>query len=829
MKYEKIILKGYKRLSLNHIDYIEITPQNKIQLILGTNGSGKSSLIKEISPLPATPAEYHKEGYKYVEITHLGNRYILKSLFIAGGNKFHFIKNDEELNPGGTSSTFKELVKKEFNYTPEIHELMTGEHNFHEMSVAERRNWFIKIPDVDYSYAISYFLRLKEQHRDLQGAIKLSQSRLVQESEKLLTPEAEIKQREEIKLLNEALNDLLMVKTGNFVSQSDVVSDISVIDQKIIQQTESLLDCRNRFKNLECFDNIESIDTSIIDTQSMIQSLTSESDRLCKSIESKQKTLDILKENNIKSLDDLEEQNKKISDNVIRLEKQLNLFLKFQDNKQAFSALLSVYDHLTEIASSIPENKEKKFNVKDYETCVTGHKVLVDRLNFFTAKQQEHLAKKKELEHLKNHSQIECPKCQHRWYQGYSDEAYNENEKLIQAFEKDIAYTNKALDDNMKFIEACKSYLEYYRVYSNITRSWEILNPLWEYILVNNVIFENPSLISNILENLKIDFQIFIKIDEELAHLANNAKIKETLSKDQALGVDNLSKEIETDNNLLFEITNKIRQNKNKLKQLQVYKQSAVFIENSGRIIETLIEQRNNKTNQIQEIAKQELINEAIKLIRLELSQREQLISKIDIQKALVKNIQSQVDEMSEKTSLYSMAIKELSPSEGLIAKGLTGFINHFVRQMNTFIKKIWLYPLEIVPIIPTEDGIDLDFKFEVRINDNLVIPDINKASSAMREIIDLAFRMTSMPYLKLSEAPLFLDEPGANMDHIHRANYNRYINELSINSNFSNVFMISHYHDSYGSFSNTDYIVLDSRNIKALNESAYNKNCVIK
>ena len=145
MLIKKLILSGYKRLALNHINYIEFTPENKIQLILGSNGSGKSSLLKELSPLPANHIEFSKDGYKIIEILHNNSHYLLKSIFSSSGNKFYFIKNNEELNPGHTSSVYKELVKKEFNITQETHDLMTGYDKFHSMSVSERRNWFTKI------------------------------------------------------------------------------------------------------------------------------------------------------------------------------------------------------------------------------------------------------------------------------------------------------------------------------------------------------------------------------------------------------------------------------------------------------------------------------------------------------------------------------------------------------------------------------------------------------------------------------------------------------------------------------------------------------------
>ena len=77
MKINKLILSKYKRFFLTNIDYLEYTPYNNIQVIIGPNGVGKSQLLKELSPLPADiNKNYNSNGYKYIELEH--NNYIYK-------------------------------------------------------------------------------------------------------------------------------------------------------------------------------------------------------------------------------------------------------------------------------------------------------------------------------------------------------------------------------------------------------------------------------------------------------------------------------------------------------------------------------------------------------------------------------------------------------------------------------------------------------------------------------------------------------------------------------------------------------------------------------
>ncbi len=61
MKIQKLVLKHYKRLQLNQITEFTFIPKETIQIVIGTNGSGKSSVMAELSPLPPDPKDYLKE------------------------------------------------------------------------------------------------------------------------------------------------------------------------------------------------------------------------------------------------------------------------------------------------------------------------------------------------------------------------------------------------------------------------------------------------------------------------------------------------------------------------------------------------------------------------------------------------------------------------------------------------------------------------------------------------------------------------------------------------------------------------------------------------
>lgn len=824
MRIESLELIGFKRLSLNNIKYLKITPINIIQLILGTNGSGKSSLLKELSPLPANPTEYHKDGSKIIMIVHNNSRYELKSIFSSTGNKFWFIKDGEEQNPGGTTTVYKELVKKEFNITQDVHDLMTGLTGFHNLSVAERRNWFTKLSDVDYTYAVQYYQRLKEQYRDVTGAIKLNQSRLVQESEKLLKPEEEVQYRKEIEELNKLLSLLLEAKSPIVKTKSDLEKNCLQQESQIETLANQLFKYRRLFLNDEGFQSPQEIDDTIIDVRSQIQVEELRIQELCKNIEQQQITIDTLQKNNIESVTDFDSSVTVISEELDTLYRQLRHDLRFSDANQAYQALLSIYENLVEVAHNLEVNTDKIYSRDNYVASLEQQKHLTQQFTEKNAILDKMILSCKEMEHARDHNQIECPRCKYSWIKGYSLDNYEGLQRAIGIQINDIEKIQIKLNELETHIVKMKEYLEQYRVYINISRSWEILNPLWNYLLNSNILFEDPKRIPSLLEGLKIDLQIWIKIDETNKRLKETSELRELIMKNQETDITHMRDTAEQMNLQLYRLNSSLQVTKTKLSRIQLYKQIVQEVQQCQAQLEAMLNKREDTYKEMIDVSRKETVNDLIQFVQLELNKREQVISKINIQKALVASIEIQIAELAEYVEIYKLAIKELSPAEGLIAKGLTGFINHFVTQMNNFIKKIWLYPLELIPIAPDEEeGLDLDFKFAVRINESHPIPDIKLASSAMKEVIDLAFRIVSMPYLGLETAPLFLDEFSKGLDHAHRESAFYAITSLLTSSNFSQVFMISHYEQSYGSLKNADITVLCPSNVVLPKGLAFN------
>lgn len=804
---------------LNNINYIKITPKNKIQLILGTNGSGKSSILKEMSPLPGTPNEFDKDGYKVIEISHRGSKYICRNIFSSSGNLYSIEKDGEILYEGSVASVYKEHVYKEFGITQEIFDVVTGQNPFTSMSVSERRQWFTKISSSDYSFAIKYYNKLQENLRDSQGAVKTSQSRLVQESNKVLSKEDEEKYREQIKLCRETLEHLLNLKSNVSGDIRQYQHRLQHIEQELTKKTQESLLVFKSVLSKRHFNTEEQLISLITDSTYELGAISKSLQRTYEIIEEKQKTIHALEQANAQSVQDLHLKGDELGKQIIRFKSMLRTELDFVDAQRASQAMETISPLFREIFTSIPVNVNNKFSRSNFERANETLQTCKENLFKLENLHNEGLARKKEMEYNREHHVLNCPNCNHKWVKGYSEDLYKEVSDKIEKIVESINKNKQTKEETERYLEEANLFYQYYRSFKSLISSWSILGPFWDYLVTKDIFYQNESTEEvfplQLFEVIKEDIEIQIHIQKVLKELDEiNNLIK--LTKDNSS--NDLAKLKEEVKYLTLEYQKdqiKERTLRDNLNFLNEYKKAYEFIRNEQVSIESLISEREGITEKIVDINKQSILNDEILRIKTELTQYEQVVSKLDIQKALVAQLESQIQEHQRKVELYKLAVKSLSPKEGLIAKGLTGFINHFLMEMNDFIKKIWTYPLELMPIsICEDDGVDLDYRFPVKVNERSEITDVAKGSSAMKEVIDLAFRIVSMKYLGLSDFPLHLDEFGARMDHTHRHTAFNVVTNLITASDFSQIYMVSHTEQSYGSMKNTDVTVLCGSNV---------------
>lgn len=828
MKILEIELKGYKRLSLNKIETIKINPFNKFHWILGTNGSGKSCLIKEISPLPAAPANYHKGGFKKILLEHRGINYKLSSDFSGPKNLFSFIilrdTGEEELNPGYTSTVYTNLVFQHLGITKEFHELSVGAIEFDRLSPNERKQLLTKISDTDYSFALSYFQKLLSVYRDTVGSVKTDQNRLIEAKAKLISKDEETFLIEEIATLRSKVKSLMEVCPHPSTPVNIATQRLKDLQSQICVSSKSFKQKLKANTKLFPLPSKDYLQTKLMTLDSEVMFLENTSKKSFEQLHEIEKKLKVFQLVHNTDALTLQTEITETQDELKLLEKDLKTTIKVSSSQLLLEQFDNWQRELEHIVSTLIPDPSLELNQSDLQESIREYQRGESFLVLCESRKEFLSFKINDIENCQHEEKVECPKCSHRWIPGKSLDDLRKLEEEKSLLEEKVVNAKIKMDNLKKIIQKTEAYFQGLDYLNNFIWTHVLFKPFWEFIIYENIHKKHPETLLKEVLTFKHDLKILKVIEDAEMHLKDLKHKKELLDNQGTLNINSL---LETQKYLNEEISQVYDKREKVFTELSYLKQKKSLHD----FITTSIEEA--KAWQIKAEAcfkenfdhfQREKLSDFILETNTIILAKEKVLRSVEIQKAQVEILENNLVETTEFSKVLKAAVQELSPSEGIIAKGLTGFINHFVGLVNGLIRKVWLYNMELVPILPNDDNnIELNYKFSVKVKEDIV-PDISDCSSGQKEIINLAIRIVALSFLRLDHGPLFLDEFGARMDVAHKASAFEAVANLLSTSNFTQIFMISHFEGSYNSSLEADITVLCPANIQLPSGLAYNQ-----
>lgn len=812
MKITKLTLHRYKRLFLGEIETLVLTPENKLSLILGKNGIGKSSLLVQLTPLPANLTKDFKEGgYKIIELEQHNDNFILTS-GVSGGKKHSFLKNDVELNQGGTLRVQTELVKEHFNITPHINNVLLGLNTFTTMSPNERKKWITEISNVDYTYAITVYNRMKQRHRDITGGIKLLTSNIAKVELDVLEDTEVKKINEDIEVLSKFIEHLLTL----VVHTDDTIPNISDMLGTVSKSSTAIS------KILSENANLRTINTNDIQTK-----LTVNASRLN----------NIVKQMDVVNKDIIEIENFKLytntSDDVYKLKDKLTSIISEANSiplKADVNDMIGVpakYDYIaTDITSLLSEltkydttdsNTSRYNEFLDKKNTITG---IINRLNNNISRIEDELKRYAKL--LDDDNKIKCSECGNEWHNNYDTTAVHNLKDELLAYNTKLDKYKVGYDKVMSVLSDITTKRDTIQAFKNVIYANSTLKPVWDYILDNTDMHGSNIELYKRAESVIVSLNVWAKVLEAHNELIGvNKKISELeLYKDVAnkVNVDNANKLTDTLNQLSEERSGIIIEQEKLSNLLKVRSNYDQLVNTTKAGIHKWYVTKDTAYVKLRNKYLRDTIT-SLKEIHIELTNR---LNNNNTVKARVMKDTQLLSDYKKKEKVIAIMLKELSPSEGLIAKSINSFLNVFLEDINTLINTIWTYDMRILPCEVSVDN-DLDYKFQVLVDNRDIIDDVGKTSSSMREIIDLVFRIMFMKYIGLHNTPLMLDEFGRTFDTEHRITAYNTVDKILM-SNFTQVFMVSHFESMYGRFINSDVCVLNRDGVDLNNIDSFNK-----
>lgn len=174
-------------MGVNEIEIDFLKAKNKIILITGPNGGGKTSMLSCLHPFANNGnldvrndnplVIVGKEGYKEIHYIDGTDTYIIKHYYTQNKEshtiKSYIEKNGTELNPNGNQTSFKDIVKEELDIEPDYLKLVrlgNNVTNFIDHKAAERKAFMGKIlSEVDIY--LKYFKKINKDMIELKSVI----------------------------------------------------------------------------------------------------------------------------------------------------------------------------------------------------------------------------------------------------------------------------------------------------------------------------------------------------------------------------------------------------------------------------------------------------------------------------------------------------------------------------------------------------------------------------------------------------------------------------------------------------------------------------------
>ncbi len=814
MKINYLELYGYTRLSLNNIKRFRYEPKEIVQLILGTNGSGKSSVFLELSPNPADKDFYTKDGYKEISITHNGHDYLLKSWF-SEGNQHSFIKDGIELNDGWTITVQKKKVWEEFGYNAEMHNLLTGKDKFTGMAPPLRRKLFTQLSDSNLDYALGVYNRAATRSRDITGALKLLKKRLVAEIAKIVDDQKVQSVLDYRNAIEVEIDTLYRMREQQDFSHQELQQRKHQAESDLVRHCNALF----RLKGLWANKTIwlpEEYDTEIQSTRDTITSIRTQIDLLTKEHGELMENLKAYQATGGSSVQELQTRLEAVQrDKTALLDTQV-LKLNWTQPEAALSALQSNVESLSETLTALPENRERLLSQANLSEA--RDKELAVREDLFKAEQklQEFRHVLSHLDQLRKGEQTQCPNCHHRWILGFTPEAHEKVTRDLEAGASFVAARKKAQAELLEVVERNQAYGNLFREYARCVRTLPTLSPLWEFLAREDLVANAPRAALTVIGQAAYDLEIQRRAGLMDVEIGKTKDLLGLAIKANSQDIDKVSTRLERIDEELGILTKSLHAHNTQLTEL-VRTQTQV---REFMVIEAKIRQYEQEyTNHHQALVKSlknEIMSDCLRQLQIELAQQQNLLNEINLQKGIVKDIDDQIQKLTMDDEAMKLVVSALSPTEGLIAEGLLGFIHAFLRRMNAIIRKVWTYPMEVQDCNNDAEAADLDYKFPIRIKQmTKPIDDVKDGSDGQKKIIDMAFRITAAHYLGFDDWPLYFDEPDANFDDEHKQAIPRLIQQLADQTQAKQVFIISHDFAQYASFGVCDVTVLSTDNIR--------------
>lgn len=829
MFWKRIDIQGY--LPFTHVgnkrvavDFVE-----PCTAILGGNGSGKSSMLRLLNPIPATRTDFVKDGKVVKVLEHAGHVYTLTSDFSNATAPHSFKKDDIELNLSGTTDTQRDLCAEHLGWSNLINDLMSGSIHICSMQKAQRKQLFSSAYPSDLSFVLEYHKKVCSQIRTFANQIKLLQNRegslvssLIDENERSRMSEWRATALSIIDRIDKA-NLLLENEISQLKAKSEYSNDHQIDPEKLRIQLET---------------ETHDLKTMLLDpshTRLVGNDLQAEALRIRYAhVKQEKDFLDDKKNGILKNLSSIRDEldkftrikNAPASDKKDELNNELILIDKEMTELQQHPSWKEVpsiqADRINLITDLVPALNEIVASLHGYAGKLIGNEELSklrsenDSYTFtlnglITEKVglDNQLASQRSRKSMmtQNSYPSDCSRvCGLRATLEASIRDIDLRIAEIEARLKDIHETSVKIDAKLK---ANQSVLQ------EVSPALPIMKNLYDklsenYLLdlalngesfvdcLNNHCGDITNRIVRGIESSKIYHrykELFDRkesIKNTLIMMESNEKVNLSLEVIDDIINDKQSK-LEAGIKELDDVESKIA---SVAKTEQLVSDAGSHVANMSDLIKKLNDTLNKKIIDNRIEFDKILINEHLNVKNSISTKLREIERTLDEQKRIIDILNTEIkptlEDLRKQKMDWELMETGLSPTKGLPCIYLVRFMNRLISRANAIISRIWYCDMELAYIDEKET---LDFTISVILNKSTTVKDISLCSKGQAEVINLAMLLAiCIERGYLNQYPILLDEVDGALTPEHRANLVQLLSDLIDDGTIKQMMLVNHF-----------------------------------
>lgn len=769
----QVEVSNSERIDLPPFTY---TPGSPVNVVLGNNGSGKTSLLTILSLFPIERSSIGKDGFIRITIKNDHHKYTLTTT----EKTYSFIKDDDtELNMSGNISMQYQLVEQYFSVTKELLDLFIDRITFSKMTPIKRRGILELVSKVDYGYMLGIHESVTKESNKVRTLIKYENERL----------EKHVSLHEEVDLdlisgdilrYGKELDTLLTKKQRVEGTTDGVKCEIDrltrnqhTLTERLDRQNKTLyslgvdyglVTAEHRLKGVE--DKYVQLLSAVREKQSWMTELSSEIDKA-----------------NMLTQSDPDEDARLLSEQKAIMERTVDY--------RELRYTIEINNVLQRIKQQINDSREDMEHIqycRQEELHAENLKLnqLSDEKNLLSRDLTSKREKQTMYLDAKKHV-LTCPKCEHNYHRNYDEVGHMQIDSEI-----------RSIVDRLEVIEEDIPAVR--KRFETLSRVSLTLNSICD--LANHLSVKELSFLNRPIENIDTK-SISSKVDRVISQYKQSQEYHQARTMVERLELQSelrcsqeqlLSQKVK-----LEQETKNLLEDKATLRQLSIekngYEKVVQVLTNIKEIKNELQELRDRIVKENERLSlfiEQEKVDLEIRRVRVALSDAETLRNNCVHHTDITRGIKQEIQTLQQKHEERSGLSKQLME---IVSESMYNFSHTVVTMMNGILEQIW--EEELILSQPTMDKGKLTYRFPLII-DGKERKDINEGSKAMCAIVDLAFKLTVLELLDMKDYPIMLDEIGDALDKTHQEAMTNLIEKLSESRQ---VFIVSQHADVYQRF----------------------------